>query len=102
MDSFHTEHTDAAQFNNILDHYDNASESLTEKILKVEEDIKDIKANIEEEKKGISGTQHDEKLRLQIRFGLFANTADEVQVALIYGIYLHGAFLNYGTLTFFL
>ena len=102
ISSINAQHTDVADLDMVIEHYDKAAEKLDKKIIGLEKTIKKISEDIEKERTELEGSPIDAKLGLRAAIGVFAAVEGQVEIALIYGMWLSRQFrckwkLNSGT-----
>lgn len=66
--------------------YDATAEQLDERTLELEQKLSDIEEEIDAERVKLRGTTVDKKLNLRATIGVFADSAGEVEIVLIYGM----------------
>ena len=86
VSSINVQHTDVADLDIVIEHYDKAAEKLDKKIVGLEKTIKKISQDIEKERTELQGSPRDAKLGLRAAIGVFAATEGQVEIALIYGV----------------
>ena len=87
VSSINSQHTDMADLDMVIEHYDKAAEKLDKKIIGLEKTIKKISEDIEKERKELEGSPRDAKLGLRATIGVFAAAEGQVEIVLIYGMW---------------
>ena len=85
IDKINVEHLDISTLGKAMDIYNSTEEGWENKITLVEKEIVSLDKNIEEEKLRLEKQVGNKKLRTQIEVGLYAETAGEVEITVIYG-----------------
>ena len=87
VSSINVQHTDVADLDMVIEHYDKAAEKLDKRIVDLEKTIKKISEDIEKERAELEGSTMDDKLSLRAAIGVFAAAEGQVEIALIYGMW---------------
>jgi len=87
VSSINVQHTDMADLDLVIEHYDKAAEKLDKRIVDLEKTIKKTSEDIEKERTELEGTPRDAKLGLRAAIGVFAAAEGQVEIALIYGMW---------------
>jgi len=83
--SVKAEHLQVTKLQEVVEQYDSTAAGLDEKVTRLEKDLKDTEEAIKEERKCLVGPTDNEKLNLKARIGVFADSEEEIKIALIYG-----------------
>jgi len=86
IDKLNVEHLDISELGNAMDIYDSTEEGWENKITLVEKEIVLLDKKIEEEKLRLQKQVGDKRLRTQVVVGLYAESAGEVEITVIYGV----------------
>ena len=85
IDKLNVEHLDISALGKAMDIYNTTEEGWENKITLVEKEIVSLDKKIEEEKLRLEKQVGNKRLRTQIVVGLYAETAGEVEIIVIYG-----------------
>jgi predicted nuclease with TOPRIM domain len=85
LDSLTVEHLEVSKLADVLESYDSTGERLDAKKSELSEELRLIDVEIEEERVDLAAPQDNDKLRTKAAIGVFAQTAGNVEIALIYG-----------------
>lgn len=80
------QHIETAKLSQVVADYDATAEQLDERTLELEQKLSDIEEEIDAERVKLRGTTVDKKLNLRATIGVFADSAGEVEIVLIYGM----------------
>ncbi|KAF9465723.1 hypothetical protein BDZ94DRAFT_299259 [Collybia nuda] len=89
LTTLHVQHIDMAKLGQVMTDYNATAEQLDERLLELEQELNDIEEEIVVECAELQGTAIDKKLNLRAAIGVFAESAGEVEIVLIYAV--HGA-----------
>lgn len=84
--TLNVQHIDMAKLSQVVVDYDATAEQLDERTLELEQKLSDIEEEVDAEPAKLRGTTVDKKLNLRATIGVFADSAGEVEIVLIYGI----------------
>ena len=85
LDSLRVQHISMSQLGQSVDDYDATAEKLDLRALDLQKQLKDIDKEAAVERAKLTESNFNEKLSLRAAIGLFVESGDEVEMALIYG-----------------
>ncbi|KAJ6555017.1 hypothetical protein DFH09DRAFT_1038356 [Mycena vulgaris] len=86
LDSLTVEHLEVSKLQNVMENYDSTGEKLDDRKSELTEQLRIIDADIALEKSRIVALHENEELRVKVSIGVFAETAGDVEIALIYAV----------------
>ncbi|KAJ6624385.1 hypothetical protein B0H10DRAFT_2430916 [Mycena sp. CBHHK59/15] len=86
LDSLTVEHLEVSKLENVIENYDAAGEKLDTKKMELNAQLKSIDTEITFERARIATPQENDILRVKASIGVFAETAGNVEIALIYAV----------------
>ncbi|KAJ7456145.1 hypothetical protein FB451DRAFT_1143590 [Mycena latifolia] len=86
LKSLTVEHLEVSKLDNVMETYDSTGGKLDAKKSDLKEQLRLIDANIALERARIQAPHENERLRMKAVIGVFAETAGDVEIALIYAV----------------
>ena len=83
--SVNAEHLQVTKLQEVVEQYDSTAAGLDEKVTRLEKELKETEEAIKKERKCLAGPTGNEKLNLKVTIGVFADSEEEIKIALIYG-----------------
>ena len=87
LGTLNLQHVIHSQIRNVLEKYDFEGEKLDVRMIELEKELDTLECDIKAEKIKLEGPGSNDKLGLRAAIGVFAASAGEVEIALIYGEY---------------
>jgi hypothetical protein len=88
VDKLDVEHLDISKLGEAMDIYDSTEEKWEKKIILIEKEIASLDMQISDEELRLEKKIGNKKLRTQVVVGLYAESAAELEITLIYGAFI--------------